>query len=1344
MESVKYTVIGTPRCGKTSLIHRYLYSEWLQEERHTTAELYSLPISRVCVVGIWDTGGDALQHRKAISPETNIFLICFKADDDTAAVTKYYEEIAPIVHKGARAMFVQCGVDRELEQVADLTALQQLARVTKCSARTGEGVELLFKAAALLVLAPRFSERRAKFSFEDTSIDAKHVVVRKEWPDLSSLKDYCRSDFCTSCSERIEPGEHMNRCHERDCDKTYHVCDTCQTKFGKKHHHTTYREQLHLQVDVAWRVRYPTMCQTLLAALTLFGNRPCLGRWRGDWAWLTGADLLQEVLKIAAGLSVLLSRRDHVAVCSKPKIEWLLADMSILVSNFVAVPIHHVISDEDLQFITHHAEVTAVFCSADLIPRFMTAAGTSPGLKHVICLEDLAHEDRTELKIAPNVSLYDLQDIMLLGAHIDTVPLANSEASDLCSIGYTSGSTGRPKGAMLDQGTMMRECAYSTPLFETLVELCWEPLSHSQRTNTYNVMLAGGRSGVFEQEFSMEVFNCLRSLKPNVIVGSPRLWNFVYHEYERTLNVLRGEGAVQSRDVDGAHSTTLRTGDTTFVLENQRGTETREIEDSLIELFYAQYFGGRAVGLVTGGAPTSDKVMAWMRKFASCGATVFNSYGITEVGGIAVNEYIKDNVECKLVDVPELGYFSTDRPYPRGEIVVRTNTMSLGYYKDENTTANSFMNGWFHTGDIGQIEGPKVIKIIDRKKNIVKLSQGEFVSLNEMELVYFKSTFVNQVCIHGDSQFPFLVAIVVPNLTALNEHFGVDLNGTDLPNLESYCDRAEVKELIWNDFRYLATLNKLRSFERIKHVILTPVKWSSANGLLTATDKINRRAIVAKFSAQLAALFTEHEPEHVINSSDALSVQIRQVIESQVGARVSGTVPVSAVLVDSIATIELVNTLALQFNVPLDHKCAIDLLVNHTMDECVARFSEIIAALHQRRGSASHVINTSAELTQLVGEDTALLNKAISWLKDRAESRTAASTSGTVTVLLTGVTGFLGAFLLAELYRCVPKNAQIICLIRKKSSPPQQAVSATLRKYEIDSDLVREIENSPRITWLEGDLNLANFGLAEERFHELAVQTDHVIHNAAWVNGLWPYKSLRAVNVHATIDVLKYSVLSRGKNLHYISTASTLADQSQLWSRDGGYPLTKFVAEEFVRTTVEQFPNFAATIYRPGSISGDTVNGAVNMEAYINKLMAGLVQLGTFPNLSSTLNWIPCDIVAKNVIQQSLQNIHQGNRLRAINLVNSSVMKWQELTTYLAQSSIFGNRKPKIVRFSEWREELEANRAHNALGPLMAYFSEGVPSDDPVECTNLAVACPSMSRDLIEKYLQYMARHGYI
>ncbi len=232
--------------------------------------------------------------------------------------------------------------------------------------------------------------------------------------------------------------------------------------------------------------------------------------------------------------------------------------------------------------------------------------------------------------------------------------------------------------------------------------------------------------------------------------------------------------------------------------------------------------------------------------------------------------------------------------------------------------------------------------------------------------------------------------------------------------------------------------------------------------------------------------------------------------------------------------------------------------------------------------------------------------------------------------------------------------------------------------------------------------------------------------------------------MHAVIDVLKYSALSRGKNLHYISTASTLADQSQLWSRDGGYPLSKFVAEEFVRTAVEQLPNLAATIYRPGSISGDTVHGALNMEAYINKLMAGLVQLGSFPNLSSALNWIPVDIVAKNIVLQSLKDIHQGTRLHVINLVNNSAMSWQDLITYITQSTIFGNRPHKIVRFTEWRKELEANAKNNALAPLMAYFSDGVPSDDPVECTNLAVACPSMSRDLIDKYLQYMKRHGYL
>lgn len=125
-------------------------------------------------------------------------------------------------------------------------------------------------------------------------------------------------------------------------------------------------------------------------------------------------------------------------------------------------------------------------------------------------------------------------------------------------------------------------------------------------------------------------------------------------------------------------------------------------------------------------------------------------------------------------------------------------------------------------------------------------------------------------------------------------------------------------------------------------MILTPVKWSSANELLTATDKINRRAVVAKFSAQLATLFTDQrEPEHPISASDTLPVQIRQVIEAQIGARVPDNVRVSAALVDSIATIELVNSLALQFRVPLDHKCAIDLLVNHVRS-CINRRTALL------------------------------------------------------------------------------------------------------------------------------------------------------------------------------------------------------------------------------------------------------------------------------------------------------------------------------------------------------------------------------------------------------------------
>jgi len=128
------------------------------------------------------------------------------------------------------------------------------------------------------------------------------------------------------------------------------------------------------------------------------------------------------------------------------------------------------------------------------------------------------------------------------------------------------------------------------------------------------------------------------------------------------------------------------------------------------------------------------------------------------------------------------------------------------------------------------------------------------------------------------------------------------------------------------------------------------------------------------------------------------------------------------------------------------------------------------------------------------------LSSLTRWHGDSFVDRSVSRTCGVLLTSMTGATGFLGSFLLAELYRCMP-NGQIICLLRKKSER-QQMIGATMRKYEIDSNIVREIETSTRITWLEGDLNLSYFGLSEEQFFELAAQTDHVIHNAAWVNGM--------------------------------------------------------------------------------------------------------------------------------------------------------------------------------------------------------------------------------------------------
>eukprot|EP01118_Nematostelium_gracile_P002797 TRINITY_DN13119_c0_g1_i1.p1 TRINITY_DN13119_c0_g1~~TRINITY_DN13119_c0_g1_i1.p1 ORF type:complete len:231 (+),score=37.10 TRINITY_DN13119_c0_g1_i1:125-817(+) len=197
--------------------------------------------------------------------------------------------------------------------------------------------------------------------------------------------------------------------------------------------------------------------------------------------------------------------------------------------------------------------------------------------------------------------------------------------------------------------------------------------------------------------------------------------------------------------------------------ENERNS----VEKQILRQF-SSALGGRTNSIVTGSAPTSQAVIQFLMNCFECGIT--NGYGSTEVGGISRDGVLDPNVHFKLEDIPDLEYFNSDKPFPRGEILVKTPHMISGYFGDQNKTKESFIDGYFRTGDVGELRNGKIY-IIDRKKNVIKLAQGEFLVPERLENIFCQSELISQIYIHGNSLKSFVVAIVIPTKLFWTNHY---------------------------------------------------------------------------------------------------------------------------------------------------------------------------------------------------------------------------------------------------------------------------------------------------------------------------------------------------------------------------------------------------------------------------------------------------------------------------------------------------------------------------------------------------------------------------------------------
>lgn len=392
------------------------------------------------------------------------------------------------------------------------------------------------------------------------------------------------------------------------------------------------------------------------------------------------------------------------------------------------------------------------------------------------------------------------------------------------------------------------------------------PLAHIYgRISDMMILTVGGRLGFFSGDMNTLVDD-IQVLKPTVFASVPRLLNKIYGKLVASTIQAPGVTGALARRAVAAKLANLEAG---------KGY-THPLWDRLIFNKVKQALGGNVRIMVTGSAPIGKDVMQFLRIAFCC--DIREGYGATETCAASTvhyeGEYLAGHIggpftcnEIMLLDVPEMEYLSTD-PYPRGEICVRGPNIFKGYFKDEEKTREAIdEEGWFHTGDIGMINERGAIVIIDRKKNIFKLAQGEYIAPEKIENVYAKDPIIGQIYLHGDSLQSSLVAIVVPDPDALNSLLAAKLpqihaKKLSLPEL---CKLPEVNALVLAQMDRVGKLSGLRGFEFAKAIHLEPEPFTIENDLLTPTFKVKRPQAKKHFEAQIAQLYervnNQAEPE---------------------------------------------------------------------------------------------------------------------------------------------------------------------------------------------------------------------------------------------------------------------------------------------------------------------------------------------------------------------------------------------------------------------------------------------------------------------------------------------------
>eukprot|EP00004_Rigifila_ramosa_P027364 TRINITY_DN889_c0_g1_i1.p1 TRINITY_DN889_c0_g1~~TRINITY_DN889_c0_g1_i1.p1 ORF type:complete len:596 (-),score=133.60 TRINITY_DN889_c0_g1_i1:58-1845(-) len=573
--------------------------------------------------------------------------------------------------------------------------------------------------------------------------------------------------------------------------------------------------------------------------------------------------------------------------------EWIITALAALSLGALVVPLYDTLGADAVRFIVDQCEPSVVFINKSKVAGLTAALPHFTSIKTVVQFDTYTLYRNTQDAVSPadkakvsecGKTLVGFAEFEQSG--VDDVEKVGDVALGLTNepayLMYTSGTTGSPKGVLISHLGLLTQIvgtieATHVQLSAQESYLSYLPLAHILETHlVFTGFFFGGKLGFYNGN-PKYLNDDIKLFKPTIFAGVPRVYSRFHDVAMAKINALPFFKRKLALSAIETQNRLLR-----------RGLPLRpnKIFDRLAEAVREASGFTNLTLLMSGGAPCPPYVMLFLKGFFAPKMGVIQGYGMTETASGAFATVVGDHTlghvgsptlwtQFRLRDVPDMGYMHS-LAIPTGEIELKSPGNFLGYYKNEQETkATLTADGWLKTGDIGRLNPNGSLSIIDRKKNLFKLSHGEYIASERLENMFMRSGMIAQIYIYGNSYKSFVLAVVVPDITGVvawaKEHGTWDAHvGVGSPNALSYFQtwvathRDALKERIMHDIAEIAGAEKLHGFEKPKDIVVETdlnenfLGFTEDNDCLTPTYKLKRHGLLRRYREALGEMYAKN------------------------------------------------------------------------------------------------------------------------------------------------------------------------------------------------------------------------------------------------------------------------------------------------------------------------------------------------------------------------------------------------------------------------------------------------------------------------------------------------------